>query len=255
VRRWHNYTDFYTSIHHARNVGRIDPARRAADPNFQWLPIAYHGRASSVVVSGTPSTAPWARPCRRAPAAPVYGPCARLDFELEMGIYVGPRQCAGRAAVPLAQAEEHIFGMGLLNDWSARDHQFWEMAPLGPFLGKNFCTSVSPWVVTMEALAPFRVPPSAAPPIRSRWPIWTQPPTARWRRRRAADGGPGEAQHRAQGLPPAEISAPAFATSTGPWRRCSRSTPWAAATCKAATCWAPAPSRAPRPRKPAPWSS
>ena len=89
--------------------------------------------------------------------APVYGPCSRLDFELEMGFYIGPGNALG-TPIPLDQAEDHIFGMCLLNDWSARDHQFWEMAPLGPFLGKNFCTSVSPWIVTLEALAPYRVP-------------------------------------------------------------------------------------------------
>ena len=151
-----NYTDFYTSIHHARNVGRVVRPDDPLTPNFQWLPIAYHGRASSVVVSGTPFRRPMGQALPPGQKAPVYGPCARLDFELEMALYVGPGNALG-TPVPLAHAEEHLFGMGLLNDWSARDHQFWEMAPLGPFLGKNFCTSLSPWVVTMEALAPFRV--------------------------------------------------------------------------------------------------
>ncbi len=152
-----NYTDFYTSIHHARNVGRIARPDAPLTPNFQWLPIAYHGRASSVVVSGTPLRRPMGQSMPPGTTAPVYGPCARLDYELEMGVFVGPGNALGRP-IPLPQAEQHIFGMCLLNDWSARDIQFWEMAPLGPFLGKNFCTSISPWIVTMEALAPFRLP-------------------------------------------------------------------------------------------------
>jgi fumarylacetoacetase len=152
-----DYTDFYTSIHHARNVGRVIRPDDPLTPNFQWLPIAYHGRASSVVVSGTPFRRPLGQAMAPGADAPTYGPCRRLDYELEMGFYVGPGNTQGEP-IALAQAEQHIFGMCLLNDWSARDHQFWEMAPLGPFLGKNFCTSVSPWVVTMEALAPYRVP-------------------------------------------------------------------------------------------------
>lgn len=152
-----NYTDFYTSIHHARNVGRVVRPDDPLTPNFQWMPIAYHGRASSVVVSGTPFHRPMGQAMPPGAKAPVYGACARLDFELEMGIWIGPGNPLGQP-VPIAQAEAHVFGMCLLNDWSARDHQFWEMAPLGPFLGKNFCTSVSPWIVTLEALAPYRVP-------------------------------------------------------------------------------------------------
>ena len=152
-----NYTDFYTSIHHARNVGRIARPDDPLTANFQWIPIAYHGRASSVVVSGTPFHRPMGQSMAPGAKAPVYGPCARLDYELELGVFVGPGNAQGEP-IPLAQAEGHIFGMCLLNDWSARDIQFWEMAPLGPFLGKNFCTSISPWIVSMEALAPFRLP-------------------------------------------------------------------------------------------------
>jgi fumarylacetoacetase len=152
-----DYTDFYTSIHHARNVGRVMRPDDPLTPNFQWLPIAYHGRASSVVISGTPFHRPMGQAMPPGAAAPVYGACKRLDYELEMGFYVGPGNAMGEP-IPMAQAEQHIFGMCLLNDWSARDHQFWEMAPLGPFLGKNFCTTVSPWIVTLEALAPYRVP-------------------------------------------------------------------------------------------------
>ena len=152
-----DYTDFYTSLYHALNVGRLIFPDKPLTPNFQWLPIAYHGRASSVVISGTDFHRPHGQALPPGAAAPVYTPCTRLDYELEMGFFIGPGNALGRP-VPLADAEQHIFGMCLLNDWSARDHQFWEMAPLGPFLGKNFCTSISPWIVTMEALAPFRVP-------------------------------------------------------------------------------------------------
>ncbi len=152
-----DYTDFYTSIHHARNVGRIARPDDPLTANFQWIPIAYHGRASSVVVSGTPFRRPMGQAMPAAGKSPVYGPCARLDYELELGVFIGPGNTQGEP-IPLAQAEQHVFGICLLNDWSARDIQFWEMAPLGPFLGKNFCTSISPWVVTLEALAPFRVP-------------------------------------------------------------------------------------------------
>jgi fumarylacetoacetase len=152
-----DYTDFYTSIHHARNVGRIARPDAPLTPNFQWLPIAYHGRASSVVVSGTAFKRPMGQAVQLGGTTPVYGPCTRLDFELELGAFIGPGNTMGEP-IPLGQAEDHIFGICLLNDWSARDIQFWEMAPLGPFLGKSFCTSISPWIVTMEALAPYRLP-------------------------------------------------------------------------------------------------
>ncbi len=152
-----DYTDFYTSIYHAQNVGRVIRPDDPLTPNFQWLPIAYHGRASSVVISGTPFRRPMGQAMPPGAKAPIYGACARLDFELEMGFFVGPSNAMGEP-VSLKDAPQHIFGMCLLNDWSARDHQFWEMNPLGPFLGKNFCTSISPWIVTMEALAPFRAP-------------------------------------------------------------------------------------------------
>jgi fumarylacetoacetase len=150
------YTDFYTSLHHALNVGKAIGKAGLVPPNFFWLPIAYHGRASSLGVNQRLH-----RPCGQAMAPgaqqPTHGPSQRLDYELEMAIYVGQDNAWGQP-VPMAQAESHIFGMGLLNDWSARDIQFWEMAPLGPFQGKNFATSLSPWIVTLEALAPFRLP-------------------------------------------------------------------------------------------------
>lgn len=151
-----NYTDFYTSAHHAVNVGRVMRPENPLTPNFQWLPIAYHGRASSVVLSGTGFRRPNGQSRPADSSRPAFGPCRRLDFELEMGFFVGPETTLGEP-VSVAQARDRIFGMCLLNDWSARDHQFWEMDPLGPFLGKNFCTSISPWIVSMEALEPYRV--------------------------------------------------------------------------------------------------
>ncbi len=154
------YTDFYTSLHHARNVGLAIGNGGQVTPNFFWMPIAYHGRASSLGVHQRLH-----RPVGQAMAPgglkPVVGPSQRLDYELEMAIYVGQDNPWGQP-VTMDQAESHIFGMGLLNDWSARDIQFWEMAPLGPFQGKNFATSLSPWIVTLEALAPFRLPFSRA---------------------------------------------------------------------------------------------
>ena len=152
-----DYTDFYTSIHHALNVGRLIFPDNHLTPNFQWLPIAYHGRASSLRV-GQPGFGfhrPHGQAMPPGAGAPIYTPCTRLDFELEMGFFIGPGNELG-TPIALKNAEDHIAGMCLLNDWSARDHQFWEMAPLGPFLGKNFCTTVSPWLVSLEALAPFR---------------------------------------------------------------------------------------------------
>ncbi len=150
------YTDFYTSYYHARNVGIAVGRGSDVAPNFFWMPIAYHGRASSLGVNQALHR-PMGQAVAPGQTQPVYGPCQRLDYELEMAIYVGQDNAWGQP-VSMAQAESHIFGMGLLNDWSARDIQFWEMAPLGPFQGKNFATSLSPWIVTLEALAPFRLP-------------------------------------------------------------------------------------------------
>jgi fumarylacetoacetase len=150
-----DYTDFYASIHHATNVGNLFRPDNPLLPNYKWVPVAYHGRASSIVASGMPVKRPCGQSCAK-PMEPVqYGPTQRLDYELEVGFYVGPGNALG-TPIPMNEAESHIFGLCLVNDWSARDIQAWEYQPLGPFLGKNFCTSVSPWVVTLEALAPFR---------------------------------------------------------------------------------------------------
>ena len=152
-----DYVDFYSSLEHATNLGRIfRPNAEALLPNWRWIPIGYHGRSSTIVIDGTPVRRP--RGQRRAPdaAAPEFGATRRLDVELEMGFVTGPGNELGRP-IDVAEASEHIFGLVLVNDWSARDIQAWEYQPLGPFLGKSFATTISPWVVTLEALEPFRV--------------------------------------------------------------------------------------------------
>lgn len=165
-----NFTDFFTSIHHATNAGRVMRPGAPLAPNFKHLPVAYHGRASSIAASGAPVRRPQGQSRANEAALPSFGPSARLDFELEVGFYVGPGNRLGEP-IALAEAEDHVFGLCLVNDWSARDIQAWEYQPLGPFLGKSFMTSVSPWVVALEALAPFRVPAAArgddAPPLLS----------------------------------------------------------------------------------------
>jgi len=150
-----DYTDFYSSREHATNVGvMFRGPDNALQPNWLHLPVGYHGRASSVVVSGTDIRRPMGQTKADEAANPSFGPSRLMDFELEMGFFVGPGNALGEP-IPIAEAAEHIFGMVLVNDWSARDIQKWEYVPLGPFLGKNFGTSISPWVVTTEALEPF----------------------------------------------------------------------------------------------------
>ncbi|WP_082517639.1 fumarylacetoacetase [Variovorax sp. Root318D1] len=150
-----DYTDFYTSIDHALNISRLMNPDGDVTPNFRWIPTAYHGRVSTIGVSGQRFHRPMGQTMAPGAKAPTYHACARLDYELELGVWVGEGNATGEP-IPLERAEEHIFGICLLNDWSARDIQFWEMAPLGPFLAKNFATTISPWIVTMEALAPYR---------------------------------------------------------------------------------------------------
>ncbi len=153
-----NYTDFYSSYHHAHNVGTmLRGPENALMPNWKWLPVAYHGRASSVVVSGTDVRRPRGQIKPPDAAAPSYGPSRSFDYELETAFLIGPGNPLG-TPIPIDQAANHIFGLVLMNDWSARDIQAWEYQPLGPFLAKNFCTSISPWVVTLDALEPFRRP-------------------------------------------------------------------------------------------------
>ncbi len=157
-----DYTDFYASSFHATNVGSMFRPDQPLLPNYKWVPIGYHGRSSSIVISGTPVRRPHGQSKPNDVVAPAYSPCRQLDYEVELGALVGPGNPLGEA-VPFAQAANHLFGVVLLNDWSARDIQSWEYQPLGPFLAKNFTTTLSPWVVTMEALAPFCVPAFARP--------------------------------------------------------------------------------------------
>lgn len=152
-----DYTDFYTSIYHATNVGKLFRPDNPLLPNYRWVPIGYHGRASSLQVSGVEVRRPQGQLMAAGADKPELKPSARLDYELELGLWVGHGNALGDA-VPLDQGLDHVFGVSLLNDWSARDVQAWEYQPLGPFLSKNFATSVSPWVVTLDALAPFFVP-------------------------------------------------------------------------------------------------
>ncbi len=160
-----NYTDFYSSREHATNVGiMLRGADNALMPNWLHLPVAYHGRASSVVVSDTDIERPNGQTKADDAAAPTFGPTKSLDFELELGIFIGQGNELGRP-ISTAQAAEHVFGMVLVNDWSARDIQKWEYQPLGPFLAKNFATSISPWVVTLDALEPFRVAGPTQDPV------------------------------------------------------------------------------------------
>ncbi|MEO6060991.1 MAG: fumarylacetoacetase [Thermoflexales bacterium] len=152
-----DYTDFYTSVHHATTIGKQLRPDNPLLPNYKWVPIGYHGRASSIVPSGQSFRRPKGQ--TRAPDqdAPSFGPCRRLDYELELGVLIARPNVLGEP-IAMADAEEHVFGVSLFNDWSARDIQAWEYQPLGPFLSKNFASTLSPWVVTLDALAPFRLP-------------------------------------------------------------------------------------------------
>ncbi|MGB6134764.1 MAG: fumarylacetoacetase [Acidobacteriaceae bacterium] len=157
-----DYTDFYASIHHATNVGRLFRPDTPLLPNYKWVPIGYHGRASSIVLSGAAIRRPSGQTRAADAPAPVFGPSRMLDYELEMGFFVSAGNALG-SAIPLAEANNHIFGFCLVNDWSARDIQSWEYQPLGPFLGKSFATTMSPWIVTPDALEPFRVAAAQRP--------------------------------------------------------------------------------------------
>ena len=157
-----DYTDFYVGIHHATNVGKLFRPDNPLLPNYKYVPIAYHGRASTLCVSGSPVKRPNGQTLPPGQDVPQLGPSKRLDYELEMGVWVGPGNSDGEP-IAIGDAAQHIAGLCLLNDWSARDLQAWEYQPLGPFLSKSFATTLSPWVVTAEALAPFRSPQPARP--------------------------------------------------------------------------------------------
>ncbi|HSQ29326.1 MAG TPA: fumarylacetoacetase [Gemmatimonadaceae bacterium] len=155
-----DYTDFYASIEHATNVGSMFRPDNPLLPNYKWVPIGYHGRSSSIIVSGTDVRRPLGQAREGDVPAPVFGPSRRLDYELEVGAFVAQGNLQGEP-IAIGEAERHVFGLCILNDWSARDIQTWEYQPLGPFLAKNFATSISPWVVTLDALAPYRAPARA----------------------------------------------------------------------------------------------
>jgi len=157
-----NYTDFYASVHHATNVGALFRPDNPLLPNYKWMPIGYHGRASTVVISGTAVRRPSGQLKPASAMEPHFAPSRRMDYEVEIGAFIGVGNEMGEP-IPIAQVPDHIFGLCLVNDWSARDIQGWEYQPLGPFLAKSFATTVSPWIVTAEALAPFRVPASERP--------------------------------------------------------------------------------------------
>ncbi|MBM4107998.1 MAG: fumarylacetoacetase [Phycisphaerae bacterium] len=160
-----NYTDFYASVHHATTVGSMFRPENPLLPNYKHIPIGYHGRASSLVVSGTPVRRPWgqqAPPDNEPEAGPSFAPCRMLDYELEVGAVIGVGNRMGEP-IAVGEAHRHLLGLCLVNDWSARDIQKWEYQPLGPFLAKNFATTISPFIVTLEALAPFRCPAPARP--------------------------------------------------------------------------------------------
>ncbi|CAG0975433.1 fumarylacetoacetase [Phycisphaerales bacterium] len=157
-----NYTDFYASVHHATTVGAMFRPDNPLLPNYKWVPIGYHARASSIVASGTDVKRPRGQTKADDAAAPTFGPCKMLDYELEIGCVIGPGNQLGQP-IPVSRARDHIFGLCLVNDWSARDMQKWEYQPLGPFLAKNFATTISTAIVTLEALEPFRCPAYARP--------------------------------------------------------------------------------------------
>jgi fumarylacetoacetase len=158
----HDYSDFYASIHHATNVGSMFRPDSPLFPNYKYVPIGYHGRASSIVPSGMPVRRPSGQMHDGGSGPPTFGPSRSLDYEIEVGVLIGPGNALGDT-IPITEAEDHVFGLCLVNDWSARDIQRWEYQPLGPFLAKSFATTVSPWVVTLEALTPFRAPAFARP--------------------------------------------------------------------------------------------
>jgi fumarylacetoacetase len=160
-----DYVDFYSSLNHATNLGKMfRPNDEPLMPNWKYLPIGYHGRSSTIVIDGTPVVRPHGQ--RKPPGAdvPMYGPSQRLDIELEVGFITGPGNTLGKP-IPIHEAYDHIFGLVLVNDWSARDIQAWEYQPLGPFLGKSFATTISPWIVTLDALEPFKAPRHAQDPL------------------------------------------------------------------------------------------
>ena len=236
-----DYTDFYTSIYHATAVGKLFRPDNPLLPNYKWMPIAYHGRSSSIGISGQQFQRPSGQMLAAGETTPIVAPSQRLDYELELGVFIGRGNALG-TPIGIESAESSVFGLCLLNDWSARDLQAWEYQPLGPFLGKNFATTISPWIVTLEALEPYRVAWTrpAADPQPLAYLDSRQLRLARRDRHStrvpAADRSACAAQGRLRGA----CRAAASGTPTGTSRRWWRTTPSTVATCGRAICLAPA---------------
>ena len=198
-----DYTDFYASVHHAGNVGALFRPENPLLPNYKWVPVGYHGRASTIVLSGTDVCRPWGQQKLPTSENPVFAPSRRLDYEVEVGAFIGVGNEMG-AAIPISQACDHIFGLCLVNDWSARDIQSWEYQPLGPFLAKSFATSISPWIITAEALVPFRIPAALRPrATRSHYLIFGRAGPAAGRLRLTVGGLSANGRDARGGLPSA----------------------------------------------------
>jgi fumarylacetoacetase len=240
-----DYTDFYTSVHHATTIGKQLRPDNPLLPNYKWVPIGYHGRASSIVPSGQGFYRPKGQTKAPDQDQPSFGPCRRLDYELELGVLVARPNGLGEA-IPMVDAESHVFGLALFNDWSARDIQAWEYQPLGPFLSKNFASTLSPWVVTMEALAPFRAPSHR--PVGDPEPLAYLIPSPTGRRGRSILNlkcGCKPPSCAPQAMRATACRALITAMPTGRWRNWWRTTRSMAATCVRATCWAQARSPVP----------
>jgi fumarylacetoacetase len=203
-----SYTDFFAGIHHARNGGMRRDPNNPLNPNYNYVPVAYHSRASSVRPSGVPIRRPSGQRRAANEDAPSFGPCRKLDYELELAVWVGPGNALGEP-IPIGEAGNHLVGLGLFNDWSARDVQQWESQPLGPFLGKSFGSTVSPWVITIEALAPFRVaqPPRPAGDPRPLPYLWEEADQKEGAFDIALEALLMTEELRAKGLPPHRMSA------------------------------------------------
>jgi fumarylacetoacetase len=202
-----NFTDFFAGIHHATNGGRRRDPDNPLSANYKYVPVGYHSRASSVRESHVAVRRPNGQRKLPSEAAPTFGPCRKLDYELELAVWIGPGNPQG-AAIPIAEAGEHIFGLGLVNDWSARDIQQWESQPLGPFLGKSFGSTVSPWIVTVEALEPFRLaqPPRPAGDPRPLPHLWADSDQRQGAFDIALEALVLTPEMRAKGMPPHRIS-------------------------------------------------
>ena len=250
-----DYTDFYVGIHHASEVGRQFRPDNPLLPNYKWVPIGYHGRASTLQASGSSFHRPMGQVKAPDAAQPVLAPCARLDIELELGIFIGQPNAQG-VPVSIQDAEQHVFGITLFNDWSARDIQAWEYQPLGPFLSKNFASTVSPWMVTMEALEPFRQPfsrpegdPDPLPYLdsvsnRTRGAIAVQMDVVLQTARMAREGHAGDVISRSSFAEAAYWTVAQLVTHhTSTAARCARAICWARARClgrpwrRVVRCW------------------